>query len=282
MKKVLFIMGSFIFLNANAQEKVWDTFAGTRVLSNHSTEMLYKHDLEFRIEHRFGDIAGSNGGLQNFFGFDQAADIRFAFEYGATTNFDIGVGRSKGVGQQTEVLDGYVKYRFLQQEKSGMPINLTFVSSMAAPYRKASTDSTSTAFYQTPLERLIFTNQLLVSRKFSNRLSMQINVGYHHRNLVAYNDVNGMIFTGGAVRFRMTETFGLITEYNHVWNRVSATGQKNPLSFGLEILTGGHNFTLTFTNARGINENLFLSNTTSDWLKGQWRFGFSINRRFKL
>ncbi len=91
-----------------------------------------------------------------------------------------------------------------------------------------------------------------------------------------------MILTGGAVRFRMTETFGLITEYNHVWNRVSATGQKNPLSFGLEILTGGHNFTLIFTNARAINENLFLSNTTSNWLKGQWRFGFSINRRFKL
>ena len=267
---------------AHSQEKVWDTFAGTRVLSNHSTEMLYKHNLEFRIEHRFGDVAGTNGGLQNFYGFDNAADIRFAFEYGATTNFDIGIGRSKGVGQQTEVLDGYVKYRFLQQEKKGMPINLTFVSSMAAPYRKASTDSTSTAYYQSSLERLIFTNQLLVSRKFSNRLSIQINAGYHHRNLVAYNDVNGMIFSGGAIRFRLTETFGVITEYNHVWNRQLATGQKNPLSFGLEILTGGHNFTLVFTNARAINENLFLSNTASDWLNGQWRFGFSINRRFKL
>ncbi len=267
---------------AHSQEKVWDTFAGTRVLSNHSTEMLYKHNLEFRIEHRFGDIAGSSGGLQNFYGFDNASDIRFAFEYGATTNFDIGIGRSKGVGQQTEVLDGYVKYRFLQQEKKGMPINLTFVSSMAAPYRKASTDSTSTAYYQSSLERLIFTNQLLVSRKFSNRLSVQINAGYHHRNLVAYNDVNGMIFSGGVIRFRLTETFGVITEYNHVWNRQPGIGQKNPLSFGLEILTGGHNFTLVFTNARAINENLFLSNTASDWLKGQWRFGFSINRRFKL
>jgi hypothetical protein len=99
---------------------------------------------------------------------------------------------------------------------------------------------------------------------------------------VTYNDVNGMIFSGGVIRYRITETFGIITEYNHVWNRNPAIGQKNPLSFGLEKLTGGHNFTLIFTNARGINENLFLSNTTSDWLKGQWRFGFSINRRFKL
>lgn len=282
MKKYLLIISFLSMLYAHSQDKVWDTFAGTRVLSNHSTEMLYKHNLEFRIEHRFGDVAGTNGGLQNFYGFDNATDIRFAFEYGATTNFDIGIGRSKGVGQLTEVLDGYIKYRFLQQEKKGMPINLTFVSSMAAPYRKASTDSTSTAYYQTPLERLIFTNQLLVSRKFNNRLSIQINAGYHHRNLVAYNDVNGMIFSGGVFRFRLTETFGVITEYNHVWNRQLATGQKNPLSFGLEILTGGHNFTLVFTNARGINENLFLSNTSSDWLNGQWRFGFSINRRFKL
>ncbi|MGV6861268.1 MAG: DUF5777 family beta-barrel protein [Putridiphycobacter sp.] len=282
MKRIFFNLLLLVNFSVLSQEKIWDTFAGTRVLSNHSTEMLYKRDLEFRIEHRFGDIAGTNGGVQNFFGFDNAADIRFAFEYGATTNFDIGLGRSKGVNQQTEVLDGYVKYRLLQQEKGGKPVSLTFVSSMALPYRKASADSTSTAFYQEPLERLIFTNQVLVAKKFNNRLSIQLNAGYHHRNLVAYNDQNGLFFSGGVARFRVTQTIGLIAEYNHVWNRVAATGQKNPLAFGLEFLTGGHNFTLVFTNARGINENLFLSNTYSDWLLGQWRFGFSINRRFKL
>lgn len=282
IKKIIILVVIFVGLNASAQTKIWDTFAGTRVLSNHSTEMLYKHNLEFRIEHRFGDIAGSNGGIQNFFGFDNAADIRFAFEYGATTNFDIGIGRSKGINQQTEVLDGYVKYRIMQQEKNGKPLSITFVSSMAMSYRKSSTDSTSTAYYQSFLERLIFTNQILVARKMSDRLSLQLNAGYHHRNLVAYNDINGMIFTGGVARFRVTESFGLITEYNHVWNRVNGLGQKNPLSLGIELLTGGHNFTLVLTNARGINENLFLSNTTSDWLSGQWRFGFSINRRFKL
>jgi len=282
IRNIVILIVIFGGVNAFAQTKIWDTFAGTRVLSNHSTEMLYKHNLEFRIEHRFGDIAGSNGGIQNFFGFDNAADIRFAFEYGATTNFDIGIGRNKGINQQTEVLDGFAKYRFMQQEVDGKHLSMTFVSSVALPYRKASTDSSSTAYYQNFLERLIFTNQLLISRKMNDRLSLQVNVGYHHRNLVAYNDVNGMFFSGGVARLRVTESFGLITEYNHVWNRVSGLGQKNPLSFGIELLTGGHNFTLVLTNARGINENLFLSNTSSDWLKGQWRFGFSINRRFKL
>lgn len=280
--KIGLILSLILSFNLYSQTKIWDTFEGTRVLNNHSAEMLYKRNLEFIIAHKFGDIAGSNGGVKNFFGFDNAADIRFAFEYGATTNFDIGVGRNKGVNQQTEVLDGYAKYRFMQQEDGGKPLSITFVSSVALPYRKASSDSSSTAFYQSFLERFIFTNQLLVSRKMSDRLSLQMNVGYHHRNLVAYNDVNGMIFTGGVIRYRVTQSFGLLTEYNHVWNRVSGLGQKNPLSFGIELLTGGHNFTLILSNARSINENLFLSNTTSDWLKGQWRFGFSINRRFKL
>ena len=282
MKKISLIIGLLSFLSVQAQEKVWNTFEGTRVLNNHSTEMLYKRNLEFIIAHKFGDLAGSNGGIKNFFGFDNLADVRFAFEYGATTNFDVGVGRSKGVNQQTEVLDGYVKYRFLQQEKIGMPVSLTVVSSMALPYRTASSDSTSSAYYQEPLERLIFTNQVIIARKMSDRLSLQLNAGYHHRNLVAANDVNGMIFTGGVARFRITQTFGILTEYNHVWNRTGENDQKNPLSFGVELITGGHNFTLVLSNGKALNENLFLSNTTSDWLKGQWRLGFSINRRFKL
>lgn len=281
-KKTSLIIGLIVTMSVSAQTKIWDTFEGTRVMNNHSTEMLYKKNLEFIVAHKFGDLVGANGGLQNFYGFDNLADMRIAFEYGATTDFDLGVGRSKGVGALNQVLDGYVKYRFLQQEQKGAPVNLTFVSSMAVPYRPASTDSTSAASYSSVVERFIFTNQLLISKKINNRLSLQINTGYHHRNLVAFDDVNGLFFTGGVIRYRITQNFGLLTEYNHLWNRANGSIQKNPLSFGIELLTGGHNFTLVFSNGKGLNENIFLGNTTSDWLKGQFRFGFSINRRFKL
>lgn len=265
-----------------SQEKIWDTFEGTRGLSNHSTEMLYKRNMEFRVSHKFGDIAGSNGGLQSFYGFDNLADVRIAFEYGITDNINIGLGRSKGVNERIGVVDMFGKMRLIQQEKNGKPLNITYVSALAFSYHKASTDLTLSTSYQTPLDRLIFTNQIIVSRKFSDRLSLQVNAGYHHRNLVTYNDVNGMIFTGGVIRYRFTKTLGIITEYNHVWNRSSLTEQTNPLAVGFELLTGGHNFTLVVSNHKGVNENVFLSNTTSDWLKGEWRIGFTINRRFKL
>ena len=282
IKKITLVVGILISIISYGQEKIWDTFDGTRGLSNHSTEMLYKRNMEFRVSHKFGDIAGDNGGLQNFYGFDNLADVRIAFEYGITDNINIGLGRNKGVNERTGVVDMFGKMRLLQQEKNGKLVNLTYVSSLAFSYKNASLDSTSSNYYQTATDRLIFTNQIIVSRKFSDRLSLQINGGYHHRNLVAFNDVNGMLFTGGVIRLRFTKTLGIITEYNHVWNRNSETGQTNPLSIGFEMLTGGHNFTIVVSNHKGVNENIFLSNTTSDWLKGQWRIGFTINRRFKL
>jgi hypothetical protein len=99
---------------------------------------------------------------------------------------------------------------------------------------------------------------------------------------VAFNDVNGLLFTGGVVRYRFTERVGVLAECNRIWNRSKTSFQKDPLSIGLELITGGHNFTLVLSNGKGVNENIFSGNTASDWLKGQFRFGFRINRRFKL
>lgn len=278
---------SFLFfigfsLSLSAQEKINESFAGTRVINNHSNEMLPKQSLEFIVAHKFGDIAGAAGGVQNFFGFDNLADVRIAFEYGVFDKFDIGIGRSKGVGVRTAMMDGYAKYAILQQKTSGMPISLTYVSSLAFSYNKASTDSTSVTSYPTFLNRMIFTNQILVTKKFGERITLQVNGGYNHRNFVDFGDKNGLFFAGGSGRLRFTKTLALLVEYNHVFGRPNGIPAQDPLSFGFEILTGGHTFALHYSNGKGLNENIFLPGTTSNWLDGQFRFGFSINRRFKL
>lgn len=265
-----------------AQEKVYETFAATRVINNHSNEMLPQQTLEFIVSHKFGDIAGAGGGLENFFGFDNLADVRIAFEYGILDQLDIGIGRSKGIGLRTQILDGYAKYGILTQKTSGMPISLTFVSSLALSYAQASTEPTSITSYPGFLHRMIFTNQLLITRQFHPRFSMQLNVGYNHRNFVDFQDANGLVFAGASGRVRFTKMLGLLVEYNHVINDRGPMVVQQPLSFGFEILTGGHAFALHFSNGRGLNENLFIPGTTSNWLDGQFRFGFSINRRFKL
>ena len=269
-------------MSSQAQEKIYETFASTRVINNYSNEMLPQQTLEFIVAHKFGDIAGASGGLENFFGFDNLADVRIAFEYGILDQLDVGIGRSKGVGLRTQIIDGYAKYAILSQKSSGMPLSLTFVSSIALSYAKATENPGLISSYPRFLNRLIYTNQLLITRQFHPRLSAQLNVGYNHRNFVDVGDENGLLFIGAAGRARFTKMLGLLVEYNQVLNRPSDISAQAPLSVGLEILTGGHAFALHFSNGKGLNENIFIPGTNSNWLDGQFRFGFSINRRFKL
>ena len=285
MKKRLGLLSLILLMvgSLSAQDRVYETFAATRVINNHSIEMLPKRSLEFIVSHKFGDLAGSGGGYQTAFGLDNLADVRIAFEYGVSDDFDIGLGRCKGIGSRTQLLDGYAKYSFLHQQTMEMPVSMTFVSSMAFSYRTADSDPTAAASYPTFAHRFIFTNQLLVSRKFHDRFSMQIALGYNHRNYVLISDNNGVFFAGASGRIRFTKSIGLLFEYNHQLNRAESFGTTyNHLAFGIELLTGGHAFALTFANSRAMNENLFITGTTSDWNSGQFRFGFSINRRFKL
>ena len=108
---------AFIATAAKAQEVI-ETFRNTRIVNSHSSEVLNKGLWEYRIEHRFGDFAGEQGGVQTAFGFDNVADIRMAFEHGFADNWMLGFGRSKGISNPySSLLDGFVKGRILTQNK---------------------------------------------------------------------------------------------------------------------------------------------------------------------
>ncbi|WP_394350610.1 DUF5777 family beta-barrel protein [Sphingobacterium composti] len=46
--------------------------------------------------------------------------------------------------------------------------------------------------------------------------------------------------------------------------------------------TGGHVFNLNFTNANAVQESQYITETTTSRTKGQFRWGFSIARRFSF
>lgn len=265
-------------------QKVQETFNDTRVINGHSTETLDARILQFRIEHRFGDIAGVNGGVQQFFGFDQAADIRFAFEYGISDKWMVGVGRSKGTGAPyRSLVDMFTKYKIVGQEKGKMPISLAVVGSATATYMKATTDLTLVTSFPEFAHRWAYSSQLLISRKFGERISAQLMPTYVHRNYVDITDVNGLLAVGGAFSYKVTKNIGLITEYYHTFHaddvRLTNT---NSLGFAFEWITNGHTFKLNVTNSRGFNETQFIPYTFSSWKDGEYRLGFAISRNFKL
>lgn len=262
---------------------VKNTFYSTRIINAHSTETLRKGVLEFRIEHRFGDIAGTDGGAQTFFGFDNAADIRFAFEYGLSDNLMLGVGRSKGTGSPyRSLVDGFVKYKILHQTRGKMPVSLTGTGTSFVTYMKKSNDISLISSFPKWQHRLAYSAQLSLARKFGDRLSLAIMPTFVHRNYVPNDDVNSLFSLGGAIRLGITSTSAILIEYHQ---NLHANGVRsdnlNSLGIAYEWVTFGHNFTINFTNSKGFTEAQFIPYTFEDWMKGQFRIGFCISRKFE-
>lgn len=258
-------------------ERVRATFKTTRVILSHSNETVGKGGLDFRVTHRFGEVGGATGGIKTFYGFDNSADIRTAFEYGLTDRATIGYGRSK-MGQSFDV---HAKYRALWQTTDNkMPISLTmFLSGSAITQKAAGTE------YDNMAHRFSYIYQAIIGRKFSNSLSMEVLPTYFHRNYVADpKDANDLFALGIAGRLKLTQRFGIVADYYFIHSayRNSISSYQAPLGLGIEIETGGHVFSINFTNSAGITEQNFLANTQSNWLKGQFRFGFNISRVFYL
>jgi hypothetical protein len=276
----LFLIGSHGF-----GQDITQTFNSTRIINSHSTEMLGKKMWEYRIEHRFGDFAGSNGGPQTGFGFDNAADIRMAMEYGISDRLMVGLGRSKGIGPYTSLIDGFMSGRFLTQNKEKkIPFSAALVGSMYYTYMKESLDSSSVTFFDGKFSRRVsYSTQLVLTRKITDRISLALMPTYVHRNYVAQDDVNGLFSCGVAANIKISKSMGVILEYFYNFEdddlRTYAT---NSLGVGFEFVTNGHNFHINWTNSRGFGEMQYIALTQEDWLKGQFRLGFSISRNFKV
>lgn len=286
MKKILFFI-LLISFSGYSQEEItytYNTFNSTRVINSHSTEMLEKRSMDFRVGHRFGDIAGDNGGIGTLFGIDNSADISIGFEYGITNNLNIGITRMKGSGHYRQLYEGYAKYKILAQSNK-MPVSLVAIAKYNVTSMEASTDNTSPTSFPDFIARTSGSYQLILARKFSERFSAQLVPTYVHRNYVGYNDQNGTFAIGAGARFQLTKLIGIIGEYHYVFSESQVKddlGLTNPIALGVEFDTGGHIFQLNFTNSRGFGEAQYIPSTTSSVTDGEFRFGFTIARVFKL
>ena len=264
-----------------------ETFLSTRVVNGHSVETLRKGTLEFRVEHKFGDAAGSAGGINTLYGLDNATDIRLGFEYGVSDNFMIGVGRSRGaIAPNKDLIDGFLKYRILRQKRKGMPISLSAVGTSTYTYMKRSTIATDVAYFSNngklnDLYRFAYSAQLNFARKFGKKLTLAVMPTLTWRNYVAADDQNLLFSFGSSVTYFLNTKTSISLEYYNNFNEFNMrTGFKNSLSVSVDWMTFGHNFKIFFTNSAGIGETQFINYTDSDWLKGQFRIGFCIGRKY--
>lgn len=258
-------------------------FEETRIINGHSVAVLPHRDLDFRITHKFGDIGGENGGGKSLWGFDNASDIRIAFEYGLTSDLTLGLGRSKGAGPWKQVFDCFGKYNILNQTMGKQnPFSLTILGLMnftAMPASENVSDATSFGKF---VHRINYITQILFARKIGDRASLQLMPTFVHRNYTAYNERNALFYLGFAGRYKLSKALGLLVEYFPHLLKSNDADFKNAYGVGLEINSGRHVFTINLTNSRAINEGQFLAATTAMADKGEVRLGFTITRPFKM
>lgn len=275
-----------------SQDFVYQTFKDSRIVNIQSVETLAKRRLDIRIGHRFGDLAGENGGWETFFGLENATDVVIGAEYGFTDNFQAGIFRSKGAGSMPDgqaglrqVINGTTKFRVLRQKEGGAPLTLTLLGVGAlSTSKKIENNPDVLRSFDNFAHRIAYTVQLLAARKFSDQFALQLVPGYTHRNLVPFEDENGIFSLGVGTRVQINKVFGIIADATFPFSDIRTTdnGFYPILGIGLEIDTGGHLFQVNFTNATGIMEPDYIPYTTSNWGDGAFRLGFTISRVFNL
>jgi hypothetical protein len=268
--------------NEEKKEKKRDfataSFKTTRIINGHSIENVAAGVLDLKVSHRFGFI---NRGSYELFGLDQAT-MRIGLEYGLTDRLMAGIGRSTFQKQY----DAFYKFKILRQEKGGSPVTISATSSVMRKTLKWE-DPTRKNFHSS---RLSFSHQLLIGRKFSDALSLQLMPSYVHFNIAErVTDPNDVFALGAGGRIKLSKRLSFNAEYYYILPLSFVEGQDyrlpgtyNSLAIGFDIETGGHVFQLHFTNSTGMTEKTFITETVGDFLNGDIHFGFNISRVFTI
>lgn len=249
------------------KENVTSAFKGLKIVNLESTKLAAKGDLYFIVAHRFGSV---KDGFEGFFGLDNA-NTQLKFVYGLTDYLTISAARSE------LAYDFSTKYTLLNQKTEGFPVSIAGFSSLAI------NNTLKESLYPklTFNDRFTFVQQLLISRKFSEKLSLEIAPTVFHENFIdntLQNNTQYAIGMGG--RYKLSKRWSLNIDYAAHLNRASNSLYKNPLSIGFDLDTGGHVFQMHFTSSQGIHEAGYLGQTTGDWTKGDVFFGFNLLRVF--
>ena len=248
-------------------------FKALQIGNLQSTKLVDKGDLYLIVAHRFGSI---KGGIREFYGLDQA-NTKIQFLYGVHQKLQLGISRDS----YEKTYSGTAKLGLFQQSDK-MPINVVLYSSIDINTLLQKTTYPGLKFF----DRFAYTKQILASRRFSEKLSVEMAPIYVRQNLVDLNFTKtatpqfNQILLGIGGRYKLTKRLSVNMDYVYNFSKNTNSLYKNPLTIGVDIETGGHVFQLLFTNSRASNDAAFLTEALGDWSKGDISFGFNVVRVF--
>ena len=294
-------------LSARPKAKpVKNTFQSVWIIDNQTVMVPVKKTFEMDIQHRFGVV---KNGYKDFWGFFASSNIRLGFSYSPIDRLNVGLGFTKTTAAVIPeqgpssvagpLWDGSLKYSIITQTKNRYPVSVSYYAN-AAYNTKADKEHD---IYQHDRDRLSYFHQLIIARKVTEKLSVQVAPSISHQNVTnryfkQLNDSTAEIkpdmkydhfAVAVSARYKLTAVTSVLVNYDQPISKHTLHNPNPSLSLGLEFVTSNHAFQIFATNyyylVPQIN-NLYNTNSPFKYTDvrdnkiegGRFLIGFNITR----
>lgn len=242
-------------------------FESAQLLDMQSVLVPTEKTLEFDIQHRFGNV---DNGITDLYGLYAPSNIRIGFSYTPIKNLAVGFGFAKF----KKYLDFNAKYSILKQSRDGaMPVSVTYYGDVSADLRAPEN-------FSKDVHRLSFYNEIIVARRISPKISIQLSPSFSHFNAADSLYEHDVIALGFGGRYKFSSQSSIVINYVHQFITHSDPNfeLKPNLSIGLEVATSSHAFQVFVTSFQSIIPQENISYNANDFFKGDFAIGFNITR----
>jgi hypothetical protein len=230
---------------------VKNTFESVWIIDNQTALVPIKGTLEFDFQHRMGLV---NKGSEDLWGLFGSANIRLGVNYSPKDKLFVGIGITK----TNMLLDLNAKYSIITQTKDKYPVSVTYYGDAAVDTRKEATLYNGEDIKHNS-DRYTFFNQILIARKISDKLSIQVAPSWSHQNAVwgyytsydtatkqygdTYKSMNHEHFAVAVSgRFKFSNLCSILFNYDQPLTTHSQYNPDPNISLGLEVNTSSHTF----------------------------------------
>jgi hypothetical protein len=294
MKKIIIFLlfTGFVFSYTNAQEESESypvtTFESNYLVNDQTTVVFDKKTLGFEIQHKFGTLENGKSDLWGIYG--AGTNIRLALEYVPVKNLQIGAGITK----EKMYTDLSAKYSILQQTSDNkMPVSVAVYGVLAIDGRNESAFETGqvvdTKGETMPMDiaftdRWSYFSQVMVSRKFTEWLSVQGGASFTHFNMVGWDENHDLFGVHALGSIKISPQSALTVNYNQPLKIQSISEQTEMpdytpnIALGWQISTFTHAFQIYVSNASSMipQESMMFNRAKFD--KSGIAIGFTITR----
>lgn len=268
---------------SSGDKPVRSIFNSSLIIDNQSVVVPIKGTFQFDINHRFGTL---QNGFSDLLGLYAPSNIRLGFNYTPVNNLSLGFGFTK----VKELLDFSLKYALFQQTRSGsIPVSVTYYGNMAIDSR-----ANDEADFYNSTDRYSFFHQLIIARKVSNSISVQVAPSMTHFNIIGSegqpNNHDHFAVAVGA-KANLSSSMALLVNVDQPITQHKINNPNPNVSFGIEIATSSHAFQIFLGNYNSLipqYNNMFNNNNWKpdegsdlsffDNFKQNFHIGFNITR----